>query len=371
VKITRIETIPVRVPLKPGLTTRTAHGIHATSDYLIVRVHTDEGLVGLGEATVAPRWSGETSAGCRGLIQELLEPALIGLDPGQITQIRQMMDRVVKRNPFTKAGLEMACWDLLGKSLSVPLCRLLGGPVRARMPIKLVVGAFERADVVRLTELFLAMGVECLKVKTGVDPATDVARVATVRELAGPRMPITIDSNCGWSFSDARSTLLRLAEYNILCAEQPIAADDPSALAALRSSVAVPLMADESLFTLADAWNLASLRAVDIFSIYPGKHGGIAATMEIAALAKSAGIDCAIGSNLELGVGTAAMLHLAAALPVVNSEKFPADLIGPLYHEADLLTEPLQLGPPAAHCPDGPGLGVQLDEQQLARYRIG
>ena len=87
-------------------------------------------------------------------------------------------------------------------------------------------------------------------------------------------------------------------------------------------------------------------------------------------MAKAAGIACSVGSNLELGVGTAAMLHVAVADPAIDSVRYPGDLIGPLYHEADLLTAPLELGPEVARLPDGPGLGVQLDEIQLARYRV-
>lgn len=369
-KIERIEAIPVRIPLKAGLTTKTAHGVHATSDYVIVRVYTDQGLIGLGEATVAPRWSGETSATSLSVINDLLAPELIGQNPLDITRLRFRMDRVVKLNPFTKASLEMALWDIAGKAANMPVCQLLGGPVRDSMRIKLVIGALDRAAVIQLAERFLEMGVTCLKVKTGIHPEEDIARVRTVREVAGPHIPITIDSNCGWNVTTARHTLLRLADQNILLAEQPIPPNDPAAMAALRATVPMPIMADESVFTLTDAWTVCAAGAADILSVYPGKHGGIAGTVEIVHVAKAAGIVCAIGSNLELGIGTAAMLHVAAALPTIDSETYPADLVGPLYHEADLLTEPLQLGPPLAKCPMGPGLGVTLDEQQLKRWRV-
>jgi muconate cycloisomerase len=128
-------------------------------------------------------------------------------------------------------------------------------------------------------------------------------------------------------------------------------------------------MADESAFTPGDVWTLTSLRAVDIISVYPGKNGGIQGTVECVHAAKAAGIPCAMGSNLELGIGTAAMLHLGAALPTIASERFPGDFIGPLYHEADLLKTPLKLGPAAAIVPQAPGLGVELDDEQLEHYR--
>src|SRR5881227_10670 len=106
-RITRLEAIPVRVPLKAGMTTRTAYGDHVTSDYVVVRVHTDAGLVGLGEATVAARWSGETSKGCVAALHDLIGPALVGADPMRITSLRKRMDSLIKLNPFAKAGVEM------------------------------------------------------------------------------------------------------------------------------------------------------------------------------------------------------------------------------------------------------------------------
>ena len=369
-KITRIETIPVCVPLKAGMTARTAHGEHVTSPYVIVKVITNDGLLGVGEATVSPLWSGETQASAMAAIQQLIGPALCGRDPRDITSARRVMDSVLKLNPFTKAAVEMALWDIAGKSAGVPVYRLLGGRVRDEIRIKLVVWARDVAGSIELAERHLAQGVSCLKVKTGLDPVSDMARVRAVRQVCGPDIPVTIDANCGWTIPQARHCLRELADVHLLLAEQPVAPGDHSAMAELRRDTPTPLMADESLFTLQDAWLLSTHRAVDIFSVYPGKHGGIAATAEIIAMARAAGIRCTMGSNLELGIGTAAMLHVAAAFPEVDTDTFPADTIGPLYHEADLIKQPLCLGPPVALIPDGPGLGVELDEEQVRRYRV-
>lgn len=369
-KITRIESIPVCVPLKKGMTTKTAHGEHVTSPYVIVRVHTDEGLVGLGEATVSALWSGETQATAMSVLAEYLEPAVLGRDPRDLTAVRRAMDAAIKLHPFTKAAVEMAMWDLAGKAAGLPVFQLLGGKCRDRIRIKLVVWARDVAGSRQMAEQHLALGVSCIKVKTGLDPFTDIARVRAVREVCGPDIPVTIDSNCGWTSQQAAFCLRELADVNLLLAEQPIPPGDHAAMAELRRVSAVPIMADESLFTLQDAWLLAAGRAVDIFSIYPGKHGGISATADIVAIARAAGIRCTIGSNLELGIGTAAMLHVAAAFPEVDVDAFPADTIGPFYHEADLIQQPLLLGPPYAATPGGPGLGVELDEAQLKRWRV-
>jgi muconate cycloisomerase len=369
-KITRIEAIPVCVPLKSGMTAKTAHGEHATSPYVIVRMHTDAGFIGLGEATISGLWSGETQAGTVAAIRHYIAPELLGRDPRDITAIRRAMDFIIKLNPFTKASVEMAAWDIAGKSAGLPVYQLLGGKVRDRVRIKLVVWARDVAGSREMAAQHLALGVSCIKVKVGLDPVTDVARVRAVREACGPDVPVTIDANCGWSIQQARHCLRELADTNLLLVEQPIPAGDHAAMAELRRESPAPIMADESVFTLQDAWQLTLHRAADIFSVYPGKHGGIAATADIVAIARAAGLRCTIGSNLELGIGTAAMLHVAAAFPEVDTDTFPADTIGPFYHDADLITKPLDLGPPAAKVPDGPGLGVKLDEAQLDRWRV-
>ena len=368
-QIARVETIPVEVPLKEGLTTKTAGGEHVVSPYVVVRVHTDAGLVGLGEATLSPRWSGETSPGCVAAIEGLIGPAIVGEDPTALTHLRHKIDRTIRFNPFAKAAVEMALWDLCGKAADQPVYQLLGGKVRDELPMKMVVGAFPVPQAVALAERFLEWGATCLKVKVGLDPREDTARVRAVREAAGPNIPIGIDANQGWDLATARQCLSRMEACNLLFAEQPVPIADPRDLVRLRADTRVPIMADESVFTLQDARHLADLGAADILGVYPGKHTGIAATREIAQLAQTAGLVCSMGSNLELGIATAAMLHIGAAEPAIDSERYPGDFLGPLYHQADLLTKPLALGPAVARVPDGPGLGIELDEDQLDRYR--
>jgi len=369
-KILRIEAIPVLVPLKQGLTTKTAHGVHIDSPYVIVRIHTDEGITGLGEATLAPRWSGETSTSCVTAIEQIFSPLLVGKDPTHINQLRPIMEKALVNNPFTKAAIEMGLWDIAGKSVGKSLCQLLGGATRTEIPIKMVVGAFAVEKAVNLAEKFLDWGVLSLKVKVGLDPREDIDRVSAVHALASNNVTIGIDANGGWKPTVARDMMNRLAKFELLFAEQPVAPMHLDALAELRKISNIPIMADESIFTLSDAWNICKKNAADILSIYPGKHGGIYNTLEIANVAHAAGLSCHIGSNLELGIGTAAMLQVAAISPSIESSTYPADLIGPLYHETDLLKNSLQLGPTTAKIPEGPGLGVELDEKELDRWRV-
>src|SRR5579872_212738 len=217
-KIDRIEAIPICVPLKKGMTAKTAHGQHATSAYVLVKIHTDSGLVGLGEATISGLWSGETQAGTLATIRDYIAPQLLGRDPRNITASRRVMDFIIKLNPFSKAAVEMALWDIAGKAAGMPVYQLLGGKIRDKVRIKLVVWARDVPGSRAMAEQLLGMGVTCVKVKVGLDPETDVARVRAVREVAGPSIPITIDANCGWTIQQAKWCLRQLADVNLLFA---------------------------------------------------------------------------------------------------------------------------------------------------------
>jgi muconate cycloisomerase len=141
-------------------------------------------------------------------------------------------------------------------------------------------------------------------------------------------------------------------------------------MADVRQRIRVPVIADESVYTLQDAMTLGRLGAADVFSIYVGKAGGIGPAKKIAEFAASVGVKATLGSNLELGVGSAAMVHLAMATRGITAEEFPCDIIGPFYYEDDIVREPLPIKPGQARPNDRPGLGVELDEDKVGRYRV-
>jgi muconate cycloisomerase len=370
-KITRIECIPVSVPIRPEFQIRGSLGFHGESPFLLLRVHTDEGLTGLGEVSCTPLWSGEDQATAAHWIADFLEPALTGEDPRDIERLTMKLRRAVAANPFTKSGVEMALWDILGKSAGMPVYRLLGGKVRETVPIKMSVSGAEPARAAQLAEWALRQGLKALKVKVGIEPDADVERVKAVRAAIGPDVRLGADANGGWSPRIAIQTIRRLAdECGIYFAEQPVAPLDVQWMADVRRNVPVPVMADESCYTLQDAMALARAGAADILSVYVGKGGGIGPARKIAAVAEAAGLTCTVGSNLELGVASAAMAHLATSTPGVGAEDFPCDILGPLAYADDVLTEPIEVKDGAVRAPDGPGLGVELDEAKLARYRV-
>ena len=162
----------------------------------------------------------------------------------------------------------------------------------------------------------------------------------------------------------------KLWPFDIYFAEQPVPSGDVDWLASVRDQAGLPIVADESVYTAQDALALVRARAADVFSVYVGKSGGIGPARKIAAIAEAAGLACTIGSNLEMGIGSAAMLHLALATPVFGTAEYPCDIIGPLFYTDDLLREPLDIRGGEARIGDRVGLGVELDEQKLQRYRV-
>lgn len=369
-RITNIETIPVQVPINPQRAVRGGRGAHTVSPFVLVRLHTDAGLTGLGEVSCTPIWSGEDQVTAIHCIATYLAPLLLGADPTQVERLSAAMNRALAGNVFTKAGIEMALWDLVGKLAGLPLYKLLGGAVRDVVPTKFSVSGVAPEQAAAIAAWAVEQGFQAMKVKVGIDPAEDVARVRAVREAVGPHVRLGVDANGGWAPRVAVQTIKRLSEFDIFFVEQPVAPLDVQWLADVRRQTGLPIMADESLATPQDALALARAGAADIFSIYVGKGGGIGAGRKVAALAEAAGLTCTVGSNLELGVASAAMIHLAMATPGIGAEEFPCDILGPFFYEGDILAEPLPISAGAARPFERPGLGVELDDALVTRYRV-
>ena len=370
-RIRAIDKIPVRVPIRPEFQIQGSLGVHHVSPFLILKVHTDEGVTGLGEVSCTPVWSGEDSTTAVHIINSFLEPAILGEDPRDIERLTSKMRRAVAGHPFTKSGLEIALWDILGKAAGLPVYRLLGGAVRQRVPIKMSISGASPERAAELARWAVGQGLKTAKVKVGLEPEGDVARVRAVRDAVGPGFRLGVDANGGWSPRIAIQTVRRMAdECNIYFAEQPVAPLDVQWMADVRRSVPVPVMADESCYTLQDAMALVRAGAADILSVYVGKGGGIGPAGKIASVAEAAGLTCTVGSNLELGIASAAMAHLATATTGIGAEEFPCDILGPLAYEHDLLRESLDVRDGTVAVPDKPGLGVEFDEEMLARYRV-
>ncbi|MHC4875877.1 MAG: mandelate racemase/muconate lactonizing enzyme family protein [Planctomycetota bacterium] len=369
-KITRITTFPVSIPLKPEYRMVSALGKHDVSKYLLVRIDTDAEIDGVGEATVMSRWSGETVWGAQTLIDRVFAPALLGADPCDIESIDQQMDAVAQDNWFAKSAIEMACQDIIGKDAGKPVYELLGGAARSRtIKCRFSMGAYPVERAARRAQELIDKGFTTIKVKVGTGLADDVARVRAVRETIGPDYEVVIDANCG--YPDAAAAIeaaTQMRDLNIGLFEQPTPRHDYHGLAEVRKAIDCPVMADDICFDLGQARECIRHDACDVISVYPGKMGGIRKARRVVDLAEAAGVACSIGSNLELDIASAAMCHLVVGSQNMQIERFPGDIMGPDYHEVRVVKEPLVIDGPTITVSDRPGLGVDVDWEVVERY---
>jgi len=243
---------------------------------------------------------------------------------------------------------------------------LLGGKdaQQAGIRLKFVVGAVEPDLAALRAQRMVQRGWRASKVKVGrhEHPRVDVARLQAVRDAIGPDVWLSVDANGGYTVEQAIWAALRFEKIEVALFEQPTRRGDHVSMAEVRRRSPILIMADESVFTPQDAIDVIRHQAADVLSLYPGKHGGIRATQHIAKLAEAAGIPCTIGSNLEREVATAAMAHVTVATANIQCERFPGDLIGPIYYEQSIAREPLRYEGDTLWVPEAAGLGVRVDE---------
>ena len=381
-KITFIETIPIRLP------TRRVHQWASLTTpigvYVIIKLHTDDGLVGLGEAPVLKDWGGdygryfgETPQTTVHIIKDILAPALKGQDPRRFEAIHALMDKAVKGYPYCKAAIDAAIYDVVGKALNVPAYQLLGGCFRERISIAHSLGLMEIDKAVDEAVQAKAEGVKTIKLKGGVDQQRDVELVKQIRKAIGPDLKICVDANQGYPTAKVAVKITKaMEEYDLLYMEQPVQGIDHMAEVARR--VDTPIMADESAWTAQDVLEIVDKKAADIISIYTTKPGGMFKAKKVAAIAEAAGLPCNVNGSVETGVGNAANLHLAASTGVVTygcvvpvsspKEKAKRGIAG-IYYQDDIITEPFAFDNGDIIVSAKSGLGIELDEDKLKHYR--
>jgi len=381
-KITRIETIPIRLPARrvhQWASLTTPIGV-----YVIVKLTTDEGLVGLGEAPVLKDWGGdhmkyygETPQTAIHIVNDILAPALSGKDPGEIEALHLVMDRAIKGYPYCKAALDMALYDVVGKALDIPAYDLLGGRCRERVTIAHSIGLMEIDKAVEEALQVKDEGVKAIKLKGGQAPGRDLELVRRVREAVGPDIQISVDANQGYPAPNAAIRVIRaMAEYGLRYMEQPVEGID--AMAEVAQRVDTPIMADESAWTAQDVLEIARKKAAEIISLYTTKPGGLLNAKKVAAVAEAASLQCNVNGSVETGVGNAANIHLAAStavasLPCVVPVSTPKGKgkkgIAGIYYQDDIITEPFQYADGDIIVSSKPGLGIELDEEKVKFYR--
>jgi len=367
-KIKKLTTFCLSVPIKSDRVITSTLGTHLNSDMVLVRVETTAGIDGVGEATVTPRWSGESWRAAQIIIDEVLAPQVIDADPRNPSDIDARMDAVCRHNWASKAAVEMACWDIAGKDAGRPVFDLLGGATRSlAVRSRYSMGAYAPDIAQRRARQLVDTGFTTLKVKVGLDVDASVRRVRAVRQAVGSAVDLVIDANCGFDAEQAIRCANALSGCRLSLFEQPTPDGDYAAIARVRRAIEPPVMADDMCFDLVHARELIRNRGCDVISVYPGKNGGIGKSRQIVALAAEHEIPCSIGSNLEGDVATAAMAHLVAATKNIQVETFPGDMLGPDYHAVCFAANPVSIDGPITTVPSGPGLGVDIDWSRVEK----
>src|SRR3990172_7080267 len=374
-KITRLETMVVELPRRWLYSWRTLRvGI---GRYLLLRVETDEGIVGLGEAPVIPDWGGEHGkyygedpVTAAHIIKTYLAPAVTGADPFAITDLLARMEVAVRGYPYCKAAVEVALYDIVGRALGTPVYQLLGGCLRRKIPVCHSVGLAPPEEAAREAAAAAAGGGTMLPGEGRGNPGGGRA--------VGDGVRIYPDVNRGYRTpKEAIAAIEAMADLGICMVEQPV--EGLEAMARVAEAVRVPVMADEGVWTPQDALEIVRRRAADALSIYFTKAGGLHRSLQIGAIAAAAGLPVNVNGSIEMGVGNAANLHLAAALegnvlPAVIAVTTLAgrEVIkaGGVFYTADIITEPFPYEDGCLVVPDRPGLGVDLDMQRVAKYRV-
>jgi len=334
---------------------------------VLVEVFADDGTAGVGEA-LAP-----ISAEITSLYVELAKPLLLGEDPFEINRIRKNLHAHYKgvhiRDTTTGAlaAIEMALWDLIGKSLNKPLYKLWGGAFRRKVPF---LGTIARADPEEMgaeAEELAREGVGTLFTKVGFDVESDEEAVKAIRigaEEAGVDTLIRIDANQSWTPGAAVRNIKRLEKYGLEYVEQPVSMYNLEAMATVRKAVETPILAHESCWTFYDTLNVVKRDAADAIQIDPRFDVGFMGSRIAAGIAEAAGMPVAIHAWDELGVFMCAKIHLAASgpnftLPNQTGYRNRAD---------DVLKELLSFEEGSIRVPEGPGLGLELDHEKVRKY---
>lgn len=350
----------MRVPLREPL--KWTGGIRESASGLIVELHTDEGVIGIGEAP------GPTLPAIQTIVEREFAQFLVGRDPLRTEWLVHRLEEY-SRNwagiaAYAIAGIEMALLDLKGKALDVPVVELLGGFTRESVPAVGYLFIDEPEANAQKAADFVAAGHTELKLKVGRDLGQDHDTVAAIRDRVGSDVKIRVDANMNWSVPAAIKWINALERYDIQFVEQPVPDFDIAGMAQVRRAVSVPIAADESCTSLRSALELIKADACDVFVVYPSEAGGLTRALQIGALAQAAGKWCVIGSWAELGIATTANAHVAAAstaFPFANDTHYPLQL-------NDVLLEAVQFQEGQIVLSHAPGLGVELDAASMATF---
>lgn len=352
-KITAVEWGRVSIPLRTAF--KTAQRTATVAEENILKLCTDTGAVGYGEAPATGVVTGDTSGSIAAAFERHIGPALLGRDVDDFEDLMRLVQRSMVHNTSPKAAADMALWDLYGQRYGIPVFKLLGG-ARSHLVTDLTISVNSPEEMARDAEEAIRRGFDCLKLKVGVDPALDTARLKAIRGVVPKETVIRIDANQAWTPKQAVRILndMQAQGLNIEFAEQPVAAHDLEGLRYVTEHSDVPILADEAVFSPDDALKILQMHAADFLNIKLMKCGGIYNGLKIAALAELYGVECMIGCMLEGRVAVNAAVHLACARKIITR----IDLDGPLLCAKDPVHGGAVFNEKDITLPDTQGLGV-------------
>jgi L-alanine-DL-glutamate epimerase-like enolase superfamily enzyme len=351
-KITQVETWKAPVALETPYTIAYATVNKAT--LVFVRIETDTGILGYGCAGCDVEVTGETAETVFTALSDIAVPTLRGANPLLHTFVLGELKRLFGPQPSALAAVDMALYDILGKILDLPLWKVLGG-FRDRIPTSVTIGILPEAETVACARRWIGQGFSCLKLKGGRDVESDVERVIRVREEVGEEVELRFDANQAYTVPQALKFARETQQARVAFLEQPTPKGEPALLGQVRRAGLLPVMADESLMGLEDAFFLAKHELVDLLNVKLMKAGGIAEALQIEAVARAAGLAIMVGCMDESALGIAAGLHFALARPGTAY----ADLDGHLGLCGDPAGQGLTLRQGILFPPEKPGLGVE------------
>ena len=322
----------------------------------VVKVSTDTGAVGYGEAPPTGVITGDTTGAILGAIQDHIAPALLGRDLDEFEDLTAAVQKALVHNTSAKAAVDMALWDLLGQKYSTPVYRMLGG-ARKNIVTDITISVNPPEEMARDARTAVQRGYDCLKVKVGIDPELDVARLAAVRQAVGRDIRLRIDANQAWNAKQAVRLLNQMQEkgLDIEFVEQPVPAADLEGMQYVTRHADVPVLADESVFSPADALRIMQTGAADLVNIKLMKCGGITNALRIAAAAEVYGVECMIGCMLEAKISVNAAVELACAKKIITK----IDLDGPVLCSEDHILGGAVFNEKNITVSDAPGMGIQ------------
>ncbi|SDN18148.1 muconate cycloisomerase family protein [Pseudomonas jinjuensis] len=337
---------------------------------VIIRLRCSDGIEGIGESTTIGglSYGNESPESIKRNIDSHLAPALLGMDAGNINAAMQKLDKIAKGNTFAKSGIESALLDAQGKRLGLPVSELLGGRVRDSLEVAWTLASGDTArDIAEAEHMLEIRRHRIFKLKIGANPLEqDLRHVVAIKKALGDHASVRVDVNQYWDESQAIRGCQVLGENGIDLIEQPISRINRGGQIRLNQRSPAPIMADESIESVEDAFSLAADGAASVFALKIAKNGGPRAVLRTAQIAEAAGIALYGGTMLEGAIGTLASAH---AFLTLNKLTWATELFGPLLLTEEIVTEAPVYRDFQLHVPRTPGLGLSLDEERLARFR--